>query len=243
MESDSNEKVIDLIRKCLALSDSPNENEAAAAMAKAQELLEKYNLDISNVSVQQNIAPELFKADIEYGQNWKRVLYSGVAKQNFCAVIGIGGKTLQVLGRLPNVIATHEMAEWLSSQLERLANIETVCYSQYSLVNGKVVKGTDNKRQYRTDFLFGATHRVLSRLAELNETRRENSPGTRALVASLLTEAQSFMNIEYPRRVSHHMSVRKHSAGYGNGINAANGVSIVAPSRHIHNDGKLYLTG
>lgn len=41
--------IIDLIKKCLALAGSPNENEAARAMEKAQELLAKYNVTMDQV--------------------------------------------------------------------------------------------------------------------------------------------------------------------------------------------------
>jgi len=41
--------IIDRIKKCLALADSPNENEAALAMKRAQELMAKYNVELRHV--------------------------------------------------------------------------------------------------------------------------------------------------------------------------------------------------
>ena len=42
-------KLIEKIQKLISLADSPNENEAKAAMAKAQELMLKHNIDMRSV--------------------------------------------------------------------------------------------------------------------------------------------------------------------------------------------------
>ena len=47
-QNNPNERIIELIKKCLALSSSSNEHEAEFAMSKAQELIEKYNLKQGN---------------------------------------------------------------------------------------------------------------------------------------------------------------------------------------------------
>lgn len=44
-------QILDKIRKCLALSKSPNANEAAAAMAKARELMDKYQVTMADVAM------------------------------------------------------------------------------------------------------------------------------------------------------------------------------------------------
>ncbi|MCL6753140.1 DUF2786 domain-containing protein [Nostoc sp. CCCryo 231-06] len=43
------EKIADKIRKLFALSQSPNEREASAAAAKAQEMLTRHNLSIASL--------------------------------------------------------------------------------------------------------------------------------------------------------------------------------------------------
>ena len=45
----TNEKLLAKIQKLISLSESPNENEAKAAMAKAQELMLKHNIDMRQV--------------------------------------------------------------------------------------------------------------------------------------------------------------------------------------------------
>lgn len=46
-----NDNIINKIKKCLALSKSPNPGEAAAAMHKAQELMEKYQISMEEVQL------------------------------------------------------------------------------------------------------------------------------------------------------------------------------------------------
>ncbi len=239
------EKILDLIRKCLALAGSPNEKEAAAALAKAQDLLDKYNLDLVDVTVEQDITPEVLNSEwLEYGSEWKRSLYVGIAKQNFCTIIGSREKkSVKVFGRLPNVIATYEMVNWLSSQLERLAFFALESYNGYFLSSdGRLVRG-DSTRQFRIDFLLGAVQRVIVRLEELNTVRRNDIPGAFALAVRLVEEAKEVRNQMFPNRGSHHISVRKGSEGYYQGIKAGDNVGIVPPSRHVTKDNGLYLSG
>ena len=47
------ERIIEKVRKLLALSQSDNEHEAAAAAAKAQALLSEYNLSMSDVPAEE----------------------------------------------------------------------------------------------------------------------------------------------------------------------------------------------
>lgn len=62
------DKISDLIRKCLALADSPNESEAEAAMSKAQELLEKYNLSMEEVKLRDQDSIEMIEGQLQEEQ-------------------------------------------------------------------------------------------------------------------------------------------------------------------------------
>lgn len=53
---ENKEKIIDKVRKLLALSTSPNEHEALLASTKASELLRKYNLTISAIEIEKEKA-------------------------------------------------------------------------------------------------------------------------------------------------------------------------------------------
>ena len=52
------EKIIDKVRKLLLLSQSSNPNESASDAAKAQALIQQYNLELSQIQVAENRGPE-----------------------------------------------------------------------------------------------------------------------------------------------------------------------------------------
>lgn len=45
------EKILDKIKKCLALSKSANEHEAAQALKQAQALMEKYEVNVVDIAL------------------------------------------------------------------------------------------------------------------------------------------------------------------------------------------------
>jgi len=131
------------IEKLLALAgNNPNEAEAAAAMAKVQELLAQYNLDMASVG---DAPADKSRGDVRLKgglYKWQRSLWQSVAELNFCMywattemdytkqavykdVNGerrMGRKTFKhkVLGRKVNVVSTQIMAEYLEQAIERL---------------------------------------------------------------------------------------------------------------------------
>lgn len=240
-KSNGNEKIIDLIRKCLALSKSSNEHEASLALAKAQELLEKYNLSMAEVSIEQNKTPDLIKGKISFEERWQSLLIHNIARLNFCRTIRLSDKgtvkenTIFVLGRTPNVMVTYELASWLIPQLIKIS------LDEYSKQGGEygfdpeTLKLTVNPvsgRRWRQDFMAGITHRVIRRLEELGKERQAVNPSLVALTVNLSAESQAFLDREYPHRISSYHS-HGYSAGYYAGQSAGDRVGLTAPSRHI----------
>jgi hypothetical protein len=90
-EKQSLDKVIDRVRKLLALGTSPNENEAALAVAKAKELLEKYDLTMESV---ENLKADprtsigksggVMKTTAGKPDGWKAELFQAVADTSDC---------------------------------------------------------------------------------------------------------------------------------------------------------------
>lgn len=137
-------KAVEQVEKLLKLAGkNTNQNEAAAATAKAMELLAKYNLDMS--IVEQNSGSSAGKREdtkFEGGlYQYQRDLWRAVAELNFCLYWNQytwdpnkkrrkadrygerkGGYTFQhrVVGRKVNVVATRTMSEYLLQAIERL---------------------------------------------------------------------------------------------------------------------------
>jgi len=85
MTSQSDDKVIDKIRKLLALAErGGTEAEADAAMAKVQEMLTQHNLDIDAVRGEKEATMTREYREYPWNQSWIREVYKGVAKLYFC---------------------------------------------------------------------------------------------------------------------------------------------------------------
>jgi len=135
-------KAVELIQKLLNLaSKNPNEAEAAAAMAKAQSMMEDYNLDMAKVERVSGDTGKREKASNEGGlYHWQRDLWRAVAELNFCVYWTAtettkrrkvdrygyiperrGYKFVHMLvGRTVNVTSTRVMAQYLEGTIEIL---------------------------------------------------------------------------------------------------------------------------
>jgi hypothetical protein len=141
--SDSVVRKIQLLLK-LAERVEGNEAEAAAAMGRAQELLAKYNLDLSTVTDKVvaggTNTPEDAMAKRDYAKGsrsalyqWQRKLVRVVAEANYCRywhVKEMCGTPLRlrnrhkVLGRVANTTAVLVMVDYLFDTIERLLPAE-----------------------------------------------------------------------------------------------------------------------
>ena len=239
--SDEQQKVIELIKKCLALADSPYEHEATVAMAKAQELLQKYNLSMKEVSIKDVSSREMFEGKIGYNADWKQRLYVHLARENFCSVlVDINKKHVIVLGRVPNILATYEMGQWLAQQIERIVREEMIDYNQYPIINGRVIQ-LDSPGVYKKNFALGMVIRIIARLQELNRDRRETIPNMSALTLDLRKEADDFKKKVYPYTSLTTMA-KSSGPGYTNGLKAGDSISVVVPSKHIEETRGFYLS-
>lgn len=120
-------KVIERIEKLLRLAkNNPNEAEATSAMAKATELLEAYNLEMSDLgSDVRGKRRDTTKKGGLY--TWQRKLWKEVAELNFCYYLSLRGLAKgsqyehRLIGSHANVVATTVMAEYLQETIEKLA--------------------------------------------------------------------------------------------------------------------------
>ena len=62
------EKILDKIKKCLALSKSANEHEAAQALKQAQALMEKHEVNAVDIALSE-VSEQ--KADRKMALNWQ----------------------------------------------------------------------------------------------------------------------------------------------------------------------------
>jgi hypothetical protein len=168
------ENIIERIAKLLALSSSPNENEASAAAAKAQELLMRYNLK------QEDIVKAIDRGAIEtleiYSSSkwtfWKIFLAQDIASSNFCLAWRFG-KRLLVSGRKHNVVIVKVFYGYLTQTVERLATNAIKTQKQHYQTYLQQIEGTSivaqpepNWRTWRNSFIAGCSGRLRQRLLE-----------------------------------------------------------------------------
>ena len=220
------ESVLELIGKLLALSHSPNENEASVAMGKAQELLIKYNLDMESVKANNPAAPVSNESmlineivDFDKYSTWQWTLLNIIAINSFCKTIR-GDGSIHILGRKANVRTVVAMYNWLEPQITRMA-----ANSQY-------------KRADKVAYIEGMILTINKRLKEQMEVHQSNVT-TRDIITNVQAEINNWFRSQYPH-VSHTRSSNSGSRdAYSRGAADGGGISINGSSRQI--TGRLML--
>lgn len=120
--SDVPENILEKIRKLKAMADRPagNEEEAAVAAAKMQELLFQYNLSLDQVDAKIKKS-EYIRTDSPLRDNWKRVLIGYIATNNFCTAVKTVKGQMAVIGKPHNVEIVMFLYDYLSKTIDRLA--------------------------------------------------------------------------------------------------------------------------
>jgi len=118
-------KIKDRIRKLLALSQSPYEAEAASALAKAQALLCREGLALSDLGVDASGVVELRVAAGPTISPWEKKLLKCILSATYTeALRAYGGKEeeLIIVGREANVVTAKILYEYLHATVERKAD-------------------------------------------------------------------------------------------------------------------------
>lgn len=155
--------VQDRIRKLLALSQSPNEHEAAAAAAKAHALLAEHNLTMAEVGTEED-TPDTdighMTHDSRHSSPWVRQLWFAVAKTYFCDYFYYTHRHRThhtIIGNATNTQLACAMGDYLQNTVMRLANTE--CRGQSG--------------SFKTGFKKGAVSRLNARLKEMREAQTQ----------------------------------------------------------------------
>ncbi|MCO4771428.1 MAG: DUF2786 domain-containing protein [Deltaproteobacteria bacterium] len=154
---------LDKVRKLLALARSTNVHEAAAATARAQELIERYRLE-SILGAESDAAADPVTEEVleaaRRQRRWKTVLAARLARANCCVafVRKVGRERHIVLaGRAEDRAAVRSLWEWLVPQLEWLS----------------ATHGAGQDKRWHDDFRIGAVETIAARLAEVGAAEHE----------------------------------------------------------------------
>lgn len=118
-----NQKVIDRIKKLLALSgNNTSASEAESAALMAQKLMAQYDISISQVDdIVVNEEIDTTEFHVGAGKKWKLNLASVVARNFKCKVFKVGNESIVFYGFKTDTIIAKEVYEFLFKTGNRLA--------------------------------------------------------------------------------------------------------------------------
>lgn len=165
------EKLINKIRKLFALSRSPNQAEAQAAVNKANDLLVKYNLSLNNIKKKNMAIKEISVKENTTKSTWRIELLISLAKHNLCETLFYIDKNYEytVIGRQPNAIIVKEMFQYLEKAIMRIS---------------KEKMPINSNRNYREKFRQGMVHGIKDNLNRQTLINNKNSDSKALIYAA-----------------------------------------------------------
>jgi len=195
MTDEPTNKVLDKIRKLLALSKSSNANEAAAAAAKAADLMRQHKLeetDITEATQDGSLITELPMGADGFMASWRFALISAVARSCFCEALALRvgqRRKVRLVGRRDDTEVAQEIFKHVAGEIERLADEE--------LDDPFVVLGVEDVRSYKDNFRRGAAVGVADRLKVEARVFARSSDKALVLVRSSHDEVKSYLKNKY----------------------------------------------
>jgi hypothetical protein len=179
-------EIIEKIRKLLSLSTSDNEHEAAAAVAKAQALLSKYNLemaDIPNLESKSGKAAEKAKTRTRQRlERWAYNLARVTADAFDCDYYHSGDGHTVFIG----VGVDHDVCAWTYTYLYRTL---LRMGSTYLRTKCRRLRSNRSKKMARESYLRGVVHTINQRLQEQKEQTPITETGLVVVKKSAVADA------------------------------------------------------
>jgi hypothetical protein len=199
--SEATEKALDRVRKLLALAgNNSNEEEAARAAEKAQEILAEHNLSIADIKTDADKDERLVEDDelITNQQQWRRDLGNIVAELYFCQYLFLilpGYKDQHTfIGAKHNVEVAKLFFTYLHMAVDRLA------------IAGAKEREKSMQSTYRTTFRKACTARLYRRIQDrINAAKRgqivtesgKNLPALLDVYEASKTQIMNYVKNEY----------------------------------------------
>lgn len=214
-------KILEKIRKLLRLSRSDNEHEAAAAAAKAQQLLSEHNLTVGNITPEQ--AAREFTASHAHRKTrqrlelWAHKLAAAVASAFDCKYyhnLATGETSFVGCGPDPDVCG------WTYGYLYKAL---LALASAYMRGPAKRLRVTRSKAMARNSYLAGAVHMIGMRL----EAQKKDTPITPGALVPIKEAVISRSMPELTPRQSAPQKIRDNN--FVNGMHAGRDVPLSKP--------------
>lgn len=225
------DKVMDKIKKLLALGKSPNEGEATNAMAHAQALLMKHNLSMEEISDEE--ISDVIEQDVTGERSgiarWEQDLMGSIASSLNCRMIKskyhvphkydpykyIARQKWRVVGSEADCVVTKYLIEYLKDALHSLTDTH---------MKGMDLYGNDRKR-YRESYMLGACRTVCLKVRDKYKEEMPDSEEMFALVRKKDQAVQDYLDALGCRT----MKARRNKVdfgAFGNGLKDGDNIGI-----------------
>lgn len=184
--------VIERIQKLLALTESPNEWEAALALQRASDLLLKYNLTRDEVEGHTRTRNGVGEHKIEVKgriTDWHRALAIEIADHCFSRCICCRRGFLFV-GAPDNLEAARSLFVWILRQLQRISLEATLDQAG----RGK------RAARWRFNFCLGAVLMITRKLQATRRVQKENDPQVPGLILVHEAAAEKYIEEHIPTK-------------------------------------------
>ncbi len=226
--ADITSDLIQRLQKVRALTESSVPGEAAAAAAKLQEILLKYNLEMEDIEDDSpGVDDRYVKEELELGVtsgnmiNWRRILLSGIARSLMCAAFGYQGTpTMVIVGQKHNIEMVRHFYDYLSSEISRLADVTWEEARSRTREHG---------RSWKSSFYNGAVDIVVQRLEGKYQQVSQQSNHTQALVLKNEQGLDNAVGNLIGRVRKNTVRLRHSKAGYSRGARAGKRVNLDRP--------------
>lgn len=209
------DSIVEKVKKLLALSSSPNEHEAALALERANEILLRYNLDLSTIASSSQSTAQVLEKDLLPTFNssftWEGYLAVGIASFNFCRVIKCGS-SLRFIGQKHNLEVATTMFTWILTQ------IFVIVYEEN--------KKKKQNANWNYSFCYGISSNLSRRMSEIRFKQNASTTGCTALMSSNDNLISKFMAEKYPNLRRTGATNSTNSSAFSHGRSVGEKVSL-----------------
>ena len=208
-----NRLILKKIEKLLALSESPNEAEAASAMSKVHVLLAKHGLSITDMkSGSGKSVTEKCILEKKRLRNWESALLAAVMKATYTEAVHKSGEgKVYIIGRDINITAAENLFSYLHETIKRISR-------KYN----PVVRHADS-------FRYGMVVNINMRLKEM-DSEKEINKEEKQIVVSMKgktdSENSGYLSETYGKIKRKRINNRVDPESYGLGQKVGNKISL-----------------
>lgn len=238
METKQN-AIISRIKKLMRHAESAKQlgslEEAETFSAKVEELMIEYNIELSQVKLEENegefdkwmYGEKVSYKDNQAGQRWRLNLVEVLCEYNFCNYTwNARSHTFRVYGRMENVDTVVWMYNFLSIGLLRLAQEAHVNRNEFD----QIMYG-QNRYSFLKDWLIGAVV-GLNRKFRLQREQSVHAEEIGGLVLYNREALDRFLKQEDPKVKSVRMKQINVGSAYAKGVKAGENYNINPPLKH-----------